>query len=34
MPLAGSTRRTLLDEVADVLTEMRREMLGGGNRSQ
>jgi hypothetical protein len=24
----------LLDEVANVLTEMRRTLLGGGNRSQ
>jgi hypothetical protein len=24
----------LLDEVANVLTEMRRDLLGGGNRSQ
>ena len=24
----------LLDEVANVLTEMRRTMLGGGNRPQ
>jgi hypothetical protein len=32
---AGSTRHTsLLDEIADMLTEMRRTMLGGGNRSQ
>jgi hypothetical protein len=25
---------TLLDEVSDMLTELRRAMLGGGNRSQ
>jgi hypothetical protein len=32
-PRAGSTRRTkLLDEVANMLIEMRRTMLGGGNR--
>jgi hypothetical protein len=31
---SGDEAHKLLDEAVNVLTEMRRDLLGGGNRSQ